>query len=79
MAKDAESYYWTSLNLREQIVSSYEAMTRTALQRIFEIQQFKITREKALGAKMTPAALAKAFSENAKLAASSDAVTESCP
>jgi hypothetical protein len=76
MCTSSDDAYWKALNLREGLVGQYEAMARSALQRIYEVIGFKTFKEKASG-KMGAAALAQAFAANAKLAKSSEPVSES--
>jgi hypothetical protein len=65
--------FWKAVNLREQAVSSYEAVARSPIQRVFEIISFKNQREKAIGP-LTVAQLAKEYETNARLAASTEPV-----
>ena len=70
-----EAMYWRSVNLREALIAKYDAVARTALQRVFELQVWRHNKEAKSG-KLTSAAVAEAWQQNSTLAKSSDPVTE---
>ena len=74
---DAEDKcFYRQITLREQITGKHEAMSSTAVQRVFQIMslwQYKET----TGERQTPAVFAKAWNEHVEMAASSEPVTES--
>lgn len=69
--------YWRSVNLREGITGQFEAMARTPMQRCFELISFKLRKEQSTGVRLSAKDLEKAWCKNAKMASSSEAVTES--
>lgn len=71
-----EALYWRSANLREKVVSEFRAVAMTPVQRVCQILEFKATREKVLGNKMSAKAIATAFRENVALNKDSEQLSE---
>lgn len=75
---DSESDFWRKAsNAREKIADDHDALSKTALGRIYEIIFFKAQWEKTHNMKATPKALAKAYTETIQVAGSAEKVTES--
>ena len=48
-----EALYWRSANLREKVVSEFRAVAITPVQRVCQILEFKTSREKTYGTKLS--------------------------
>ena len=71
-----EALYRRSANLREKVVSEFRAVAMTPVQRVCQILEFKTTREKVFGNKLSAKAIATAFRENVTLNKDSEQLSE---
>lgn len=71
-----DALYWRSANLREKVVSEFRAVAITPVQRVCQILEFKTSREKSLGNKLSSKAIAAAFRENVMLNKDSEQLSE---
>ena len=66
--------FWRALNLRESLVQAHSSMTRTVVQRIFEMMAF-IKRREAISGRLSPPRIVELYKANAHLASTTEAVT----
>jgi hypothetical protein len=72
-----EARLFAHVNLREKITGAHACMSRSAIQRVYEICQWRDRRAKNLGThNATPASLALIWNEQVIMAGSSEPVTE---
>ena len=71
-----EKFFWTSVNLREDLVTDYAEMSRTGLQKVMEIVTFKRNMKSTLG-NLSAAKVAELYAANAKMSESSEAMSDS--
>ena len=74
--KTSEEAYFMSVNLREGIGASYEAMFRSPVQRMYEIMGFKRDEEARVGSKLSAKAIGQRWREHTTLSAQSEKVTD---
>lgn len=76
--RDADERYWAALQQRENLAQSSEAMSRTAIQRIYEIGRFRNQQRQLHGsAKASAAAIFDAFNSKLTLARTSQQLSKS--
>ncbi len=75
IVKDNEQLYYRVFNLREELSSQEQAMARTALQKIYEVNKFKDLVEQKHG-KVGTAKLAELYRNNTKSSGKSEAFTD---
>ena len=66
---DVDAMYWLAVNTREVLGTTYSAMYRSAVQRIFEMCQWKERHEKASGLTLAPEAIVDIWKANVSVSA----------
>lgn len=74
VAADGDELHFMAINLRDQQVGAGMELERTCAQRIFEVIDFKVKREKVQG-KMSVLDVVKAYTTHARLAKTTEKVT----
>ena len=70
-----DAQYWESVRERERLVVDYSTMSRSAVQRIFELAAFRAVQEKKTG-KISHSDLAQLYNQHAQMAKQSEPITE---
>jgi len=68
--------YWRAANLREMVVSEFEAVALTPVQRVCQVIEFKTAHERKAGGKLSAESVAKLFMENLKMAEDSEQLSK---
>ncbi len=75
LCESHDARYWKSINIRESIGVSFSSMYRTCVQRLFEINQWRVQEEQKLGHSMSAQAVADTWMAKVDVSAMGEAIT----